>query len=124
MRQNTISNTFKKEGSTGRFWLTPYHMMECRIASEIENSRVKRGERKPMIHVSHHAWGCGCCIGFGTEISYRPSEKERRAEYEKEMRDWKYFGYPKSSRRRRTFHEIGGKRLSRIELSNGSVITL
>jgi hypothetical protein len=108
MKQNTEKNTFKREGKTGRFWLSGYHMVEAKISEAIKNSQIKRGESEPLAGKwKHHAWGCGCCVNL---LEY-PKEDNSICTH-----------YSNRKFRRDTFYEVGGKRIRRIELTNGSVL--
>jgi len=115
--ENTLPNEFKGEGKTGRFWLSPYHLMEAKHILEIQQSRVKRGEREPLAAKwKQHAWGCGCCVC----VSEFPKEEDPATQEALRINGI----YKKSTRRKRTFHEVDGRRLKRIELPTGVLISL
>jgi hypothetical protein len=110
---NQLPNT-AKESKSGRFWLSPYHLMEAKHNLEIANSQVKRGERASLGDFEQHAWGCTCCV-----CVLESPERVNRAQEEKERIA---VIYEKKKGRRQGFFEIGGKILKHTVLSNGSVV--
>ena len=115
---NQLPNEFNGKGKTGRFWLSPYHLMEAKHNLEIANSKVKRGEIEPLKDFKQHAWGCGCCV------CVLDAPRREEFDYPKLQAAHVTRVYQKRSGRRYTFHELNGRRLSRVELPNGQFLPL
>lgn len=104
MKQNTLPNTFKKEGKTGRFFLGAYHMVEARRNFDIANAVANR-EGRTLGSYTQHAWGCGCCVDV---IETKPAP-----DYRKSLSTG-FFSYPegyavKHKRKSRIAHEVDGQ---------------
>ncbi len=102
---NRLPNEFKGKGKTGRFWLSPYHLMEAKHNLEIKHAKVKRGERGPLKDFKHRAWSCGCCVDV-LEIP-----RKEPFDYEQFQREHTGRVYQKAKRRTVSYLEIQGRRV-------------
>lgn len=96
---------------TESYFLSATQMGEAKHQVDIRNSRLKR-EGKKLTSFKHYVCSCGCGT-FVTELRvFEP------------FVDCARLPRPKVNKKHKAYHEVNGKRLTRIELPNGVVISL